>query len=242
MGPWQNGWSWRARALAVSLLALLSGCASHLDRALLADHNPAAHQARPDVDYCIHCPDVLEVILPHWKGEVSVGPDGRVTVEGLSVRVDGETQADATRQIAAHLGTDASAVRVRVVGFNSQQLYVHGEVVGLQRAVAYRGSETVIDLLQRVGGIAPGAAPGDIQVVRSHVADGRPPEVFHVKLEEILKRGDQSTNVSLQPFDQIYIGQSRRDCVACCLPPWLRSLFGHTPTGTVGEHVATASQ
>jgi protein involved in polysaccharide export with SLBB domain len=204
---------------------LAGGCASRLDQALLADRNPAAHLAEPQGEYRLHCPDALEIAVPGWSGELIVGADGRVRPNGIAVRVDGLTPADACRHIAAEFGVDASRVRVRVTGFNSQQLYVHSDVADMQKAVPYRGPETVVDLLQRTGGIGKGAAPGDIQVVRSHVADGHPPEVFHVELEAILVRGDQSSNLQLEPFDQIYVGQTRRHCIACCLPPWLRMLF-----------------
>jgi protein involved in polysaccharide export with SLBB domain len=210
-------------------LAAAVGCAGHLDQALLADRNPAAHQANAEAEYCVHCPDLLQVSVPGWSGETPVGPDGRVRANrGVAVRVEGQTPGEAARHIAEELGCKPADVRVHVAGFNSQLLYVHGEVAGVQRAVSYQGPETVLDLLQRMGGIAPGAATGDIQVVRSRVAEGRAPEVFHVDLEAILRRGDQATNVRLAPFDQVYVGQTRQHCIACCLPPWLRSLFGVT--------------
>jgi polysaccharide biosynthesis/export protein len=216
--------------VAGPLLALAAGCAGRLDRALLADHNPAAHRADPETEYCVNCPDTIEVTFPGGTVEQEVGPDGCVRPGGrAAVRVEGQTAAEAARHIAAQLGVDPSGVQVRVAGFNSQRVYVHGEVAGLQRAVPYHGPETVVDLLQRMGGITPGAEPANIQVVRSRVADGRPPEVFHVDLEAILHRGDQATNVRLEPFDQIYVGQTRQHCIACCMPPWLRSLCGMTP-------------
>jgi hypothetical protein len=90
--------------------------------------------------------------------------------------------------------------------------------------VAYQGPETVLDLLQRVGGLGSGAA-GDVQIVRAHVADGGAPEVFQVDLEAILRKKDQETNVRLEPFDQVYIGQSHRCLLSSCLPPWMRPLF-----------------
>jgi protein involved in polysaccharide export with SLBB domain len=116
-------------------------------------------------------------------------------------------------------------VRVRVAEFNSQQLYLFGEVAGLQRAVAYQGPETVLDLLQRVGGITPGASLGDIEVVRTHVADGKAPEVFHVDLAAIVLKHDQHSNPRLEPFDQVYVGQSRRSSLTCSLPPWVRPVY-----------------
>jgi protein involved in polysaccharide export with SLBB domain len=207
------------------VLAVAAGCAGRLDRALLADHNPAAHLANPESAYCVHCPDVLELTVPGWSGQQAVGPDGRVYPGGTTgVRVEGQTPPEAVRHIAESLGVDPAAVRVHVAAFNSQRIYVHGEVAGLQRVLPYQGPETVLDLLQRVGGIAPGAAPSDIRVVRERVAEGRSEEVFHVNLDAILHRGEQSTNIRLEPFDQVYVGQSTKHCIACCLPPWLRSL------------------
>lgn len=113
----------------------------------------------------------------------------------------------------------------RVAEFNSQHLYLFGEVNGLQRVVPYRGPETILDLLQRAGGIAPGAALGQIRVVRPHVADGRPPEVFTVDLAAILLKHDQDTNVPLQPSDHVYVGESGKSRLAPCFPPWLRPLY-----------------
>lgn len=218
-------WSWWRRAVSGPVLALAAGCAGRLDRALLADHNPAAHLADPEAKYCVHCPDVLEVTAPGWTEQEPVGPDGRVRFgRGAGVRVEGETPPEAARQIAEALHLNPAAVQVRVAAFNSQRIYVYGEVAGLQRAVPYQGPETVLDLLQRVGGIAPGAAPGDIRVVRERVAEGRSEEVFRVDLDAILHRGEQGTNIRLEPFDQVYVGQSTQHCIACCLPPWLRSL------------------
>ena len=89
----------------------------------------------------------------------------------------------------------------------------------------YQGPETVLDLLQRVGGLSPSAAPTDVQVVRAHVADGKTPEVFHVDLAAIVVKHDQQSNVRLLPFDQVYVGQSRRSTYVPALPPWLRPLY-----------------
>jgi hypothetical protein len=107
---------------------------------------------------------------------------------------------------------------------NSPELYLFGEAAGGERAVPYQGPETVLDLLQRVGGLASGAAVGNVQVMRSHVADGTSPELFQVDLAAIVLHGDQKTNVRLEPFDQIYIGQTKRSCLKTLVPPWLQAL------------------
>jgi protein involved in polysaccharide export with SLBB domain len=129
------------------------------------------------------------------------------------------------RVLAASLKLPPEAIRVRVVEFQSQQIYLFGEVIDLPRAVPYQGPETVLDLLQRVGGITPGAAPGDVQVVRTHISEGRPPEVFHVNLRAIVANQDQRTNVRLQPYDRVHVGQTRKACLEKCVPPWLRPAY-----------------
>jgi hypothetical protein len=83
-----------------------------------------------------------------------------------------------------------------------------------------------LDLLHRAGGLPEGAAVGDITIIRPHVAEGKTPEVFHIDLAAIVLRKDLETNILLQPFDQVHIGQSRRSSFRDCLPPWLRKWVG----------------
>jgi protein involved in polysaccharide export with SLBB domain len=100
----------------------------------------------------------------------------------------------------------------------------------MQRSVDYIGPEPVLDLLHRTGGITPGAAVRDVHVIRSHIVDGRNPEVFHIDLEAILQKGDQTTNIRIEPFDQIYVGQNRpsfyEKTITPCFRPLYEALFG----------------
>jgi protein involved in polysaccharide export with SLBB domain len=219
------------------MLCLLAGCAGgrpHVDQAMKAETGGPARNQGVAARYQVRCPDVLEVSAagrPDLAGRVAVGPDGRMEVGELGrLRVEGRTVPEVAEALAAAAGVPAADVRVRVAEFNSQQVYLFGEVFGLNRAVPYQGPETVLDLLQRVGGLTAGAAPGDVHVIRSHVTDGKAPEVFHINLQAIVLQHDQSTNLRLQPFDQVYVGQTRQAVLEKCVPPWLRpayqSLFG----------------
>ncbi len=224
--------SWGFCGVLSAALGLAAGCAAdgpRLEQALMADRNPGAHGPNLDERYVVHCPDLLELDAPGRPGcggARQVGADGRIpTPDGGGLRADGRTTAEIARAAAARFGLPADQVHVRVVGYNSQQIYLFGAVAGRERSVAYQGPETVVDLLQRVGGVGPGAAVGDVQVVRSHVADGSSPELFHVDLGAILLRGDQRTNVRLEPFDEVYVGELRRSSLKGCVPPWLRPLY-----------------
>jgi protein involved in polysaccharide export with SLBB domain len=172
---------------------------------------------------------VLEVRvqgLPACSTRRPLGADGCFPLGcGKTVCVSGQTVPRIRREIARQLGVPSEQVQVRVVEFNSQQVYLVGEVEAAHQVVAYRGPETILDMLQRIG-LARGAALGDIRVVRGHVADGKVPEVFHVDLHAILLDHDQQTNIRLEPGDHIHVGERRPSRLAGCIPPWLLPLYG----------------
>jgi protein involved in polysaccharide export with SLBB domain len=222
----------RGRTWLVGLCLALGGCAAsqaQLERALRADRNPAAHVHDLEAQYRVHCPDLIEVRVagqPRRSGSRPVGPDGQIFLDpGTTVRVAGEPLPAVTAAIAQRLGVPDQAVHVRVAAHRSQSLYLFSDTHGGQKVVSYVGPETILDLLQRLGGPAPGRALGDVQVVRAHVADGKPPEVFHIDLPAVLLQHDLQTNIRLEPGDRIYIAETRGSRLACCVPPLLLPLY-----------------
>ncbi len=216
-------------------LCLLAGCAAarpqvRIEQAMKVDAGGASRGAGVADEYRARCPDVVEVAVAgraDLTRRAAVASDGRLDLGTLGrPRVEGLTPTEVAGAVASAAGMPTESVRARVVEYNSQQLYLFGEVIGLDRAVPYQGPETVLDLLRRVGGITAGAAPGDVHVIRPHVADGKAPEVFHIDLQAILLKNDSATNVRLRPFDQVYVGQAREAVLERCLPPWLRALLG----------------
>jgi polysaccharide export outer membrane protein len=214
------------------LLILLAGCTcSHaqINRALLA-HSDASEQPGnlPQV-YTVACPDVLDLRIAgrsQLSGPRVIAADGRIDLGELGrLRVEGLAVPEIARCLAQVADAPASKVRVRVTEYNSRQIYLSGQVVALQRALAYQGPETVLDLLHRAGGISPGAAPGEVYVVRSHLADSGQPEVFRVDLKAILIDHDSRTNIYLQPLDQVFVGETRPCTFEKCIPPWMRPLY-----------------
>jgi protein involved in polysaccharide export with SLBB domain len=234
------------------MLLVLSGCTAggtKIDQKIMAEKASATSTVSPIESYLVGFPDVLEIDTaghPELSGRCSVGTDGRIDLRVYGkVRVEGLTVSEIGRAIRARTaGIDPSAsdlkavalesrpdwqaapqVRVSVIDYQSQPLFLFGQVTGLQRTVPYQGQETVLELLKRVGGITPGAAPEDVYVVRAHIADGQRPEVFHVDLDAILSKQDQSSNIRLLPFDQVYVGESRYARFLKCIPPCLRPVF-----------------
>ncbi len=123
------------------------------------------------------------------------------------------------------LGESADDLAVRVTAFRSQYLFLAGQVIGGQRTVPYQGQETVLDLLQRVGGVTPAAEVRDLYVVRTHLDKNQRPEAFHVDLAAIVLKHDERTNIRLLPFDQVHVGESRQSQLEKTFPPWLRPIY-----------------
>ena len=212
MKPGQGWLTWWLRC-SVVLTSSLVGCAGlrpGMDKNLMADKGVNNRNVGVLENYTFACPDVVEITIarqPHFVA--AIGPDGCVNLGNLGQpRIEGQTPAQAARQIASHLHLPRDQVQVRVAEFRSQYLFLFGEINGLQRSVPYQGQETVLDLLQRVGGLTAGAAPEDVYVIRSRIADGQRPEIFRVDLNAIVLKQDYRTNLRLQPFDQIHVGET----------------------------------
>jgi protein involved in polysaccharide export with SLBB domain len=217
------------RGLAIGLL-LLAGCRAHVQKALLNERPTPGHHQEVAANYQVGCPDVIRInlaSLPFSRSyRQAVTPDGRVDLGPLGQpRVEGKTTAEIAVEVARLARVPPANVTVGIVEYKSKQVYIFGQVTGLQRAVAFQGPETVLDLLQRAGGLSAGAEVDEVYVVRSNVAEGGRPEVFNVELKDIVIKNDQRSNVRLEPFDQVYVGETRRSRLQKTVPPWLRPIF-----------------
>jgi protein involved in polysaccharide export with SLBB domain len=211
---------------------MLVGCrstSSAVDRNLMADRGQTRRNVGVAERYTVVCPDVLDIVIdnhPELSGPHPIGIDGRIDLDPLGRPcVEGQSVEEIALAIADMTSVTAAQVQVRVADYRSHCIFLFGEVMGSQRAVAYQGQETVLDLLHRTGGITTGAAPENVYVVRLHVLDGGRPEVFHVDLRAIVLRHDDRTNLRLKPFDQVHVGETRRAGLEKCIPPWLRPLY-----------------
>jgi protein involved in polysaccharide export with SLBB domain len=200
-----------------------------VEKHLMSDRDVTTRNRGVADNYQVGCPDILAIEVAGrsiLKTRQMVGVDGRVDLgDHGKPRVEGRTPVQIAELIAGQVGVAPGCVKVQVAEYRSQQLFLFGQVVGWQRSVAYRGQETVADLLQRVGAITPGAGPQDVYVVRAHIAEGDRPEVFHVDLQAIVVNHDQKTNLRLLPNDQVYVGETRQARVERIIPPWFRPLY-----------------
>jgi polysaccharide export outer membrane protein len=83
-----------------------------------------------------------------------------------------------------------------------EQIRVVGEAAKPQ-VLAYRRNLTVLDVMIAVGGLTDFADGNAARIFR--VADGK---LYSVRLRDLVKRGDITANVEMQPGDILIIPQS----------------------------------
>src|SRR5262249_46739404 len=151
---------------------------------------------------------------PNLSSRYAVDPDGTITLDIGRISVEGRTAESVAAKIAATVGQPADGVHVAVAEFKSRVIFLFGPGAGAERAVPFQGSESVSEFLRRTGGLAAQGNSDEVHVVRPQVAAGRRPEVFDVDLAAILIKGDTSSDIALQAYDQVYVGATRRSVYA----------------------------
>jgi polysaccharide export outer membrane protein len=189
------------------LAALLAGCAG------TGSYPPApATVDAPDLRYKIGPLDTLNVVVwrnPELSMVLTVRPDGRISTPLVEdTLAAGRTPAELARDIERSLGKFIRdpVVTVVVTGFQgvfSEQIRIVGEAARPQ-AVPYRQNMTILDVMIQVGGLTDFADGNSAVLVRGSEAGKQ----FHVRLKDLLKRGDISANVAVKPGDIIIVPQS----------------------------------
>ncbi|CAN5640453.1 hypothetical protein BH11PLA2_BH11PLA2_15600 [soil metagenome] len=180
--------------------------------------------------YRIGCPDVLVVCFtdrPQFDVLASVDVDGRVYLPGIGKpRLEGLTTEEARSVIARTADVTAESVTVRVSQPKASRVFISGPDNRRTRMLTYGGPEPVLDFLKRTGAIPPRSSQlNRVYVLRSNVAEGTPPRLFHVDVEAAVLDNDPATNVPLLPGDHVYIGETRRSSFSRLLPDWLKPLY-----------------
>lgn len=171
----------------------------------------APAQDKPISGYRVGPGDKLEISVwnhPELTKEIRVRPDGMI---GLPVV--GEIQAagvspEALRQdITARLRSNLKnpIVSVSVLDYKSKKVLVLGSVKtpGLYQ---YEGGMTVFDAVALSGGYNRHAELQSVLVVREPYEPR--PEFHVVNLHKVIKEGDRSLNIVLQPQDIVYVPQN----------------------------------
>jgi polysaccharide export outer membrane protein len=203
-------------ALGASALAL-GGCASGSGSAgaSLPTASFAGTGDQVSDEYIIGALDELTIFVwrnPELGAKVQVRPDGRITTPLI-------TDMTAVGKTPAQLSTDIKAVLVKYIedplvsvmvdkfqGTFSQQIRIVG-ATEKPASLPYRANMTLLDAMIEVGGLSELAAGDRARLVRQDRATGAQKE-YDLKISRLIKKGDTSANVRLEPGDVIIIPES----------------------------------
>ncbi len=164
-------------------------------------------------EYRIGPGDTLDVFVwrnPELSVSVPVRPDGKIStplIEDMTATEKTPTELARDIENALKNYVQQPVVTVMVTGFvgpYSRQIRVIGEAANPQ-ALPYSDNMSLLDVMIGVGGLTKFAAGNRAVVVRK--VDGKSQE-FGVRIDRLLKDGDVSANVTMQPGDVLIIPQS----------------------------------
>lgn len=198
---------------AIALLAAsLSACSGHV-WPTTRPVAPAAKVAASDWTYRVGPLDTLNIFVwrnPELSQTVTVRPDGKFSTPLVKELVaSGKTPVELARELEKALADYVRdpLVTVTVGGFSGEyddQVRVVGEAVK-PAATPWRRNMTVLDLLIQVGGLTEFASGNRAVLVRNSA--GKTAE-FGVRLDDLVRNGDISANVPLQPGDVLIIPEA----------------------------------
>jgi polysaccharide export outer membrane protein len=153
--------------------------------------------------FVYRAPELSESNLP-------VRPDGRISVPLIEdVAAAGKTPTQLAREIEGRLKQYVKDPSVTVivrsfVGPFSRQIRVIGEATE-PMAIPYREHMTVLDVMIATKGLTKYAAGNSAVIVRR---EGGQQKTIKVHLSDLIKDGDISQNVEMQPGDTLIIPQT----------------------------------
>jgi len=194
-------------ALTISALTLC-GCSS-FGTPKVADESltPPMH------DYRIGPGDNLNIIVwrnPEVSMEVPVRPDGKISTPLVEdIPASGKTATELARDIEGSLAKfiQQPVVTVIVTGFvgsYSEQIRVIGQAAKPQ-ALPYRQEMSLLDVLIAVGGVTEFASGNNASIIRT--VSGQQKKL-PVRLDDLIKEGDISANMTMRPGDILVIPES----------------------------------
>jgi polysaccharide export outer membrane protein len=199
---------WLTALSALLLTVIFSGCSSNPVTSAVSNASPNPHR-----DYLIGPGDSVNIVVwrnPEVSMSVPVRPDGKITTPLVEDLVAiGKTSTELARDIEKALEKFIQQPVVTVivtsfVGPYQEQIRVIGQAAKPQ-ALSYRQGMSLMDVLIAVGGITEFASGNKANIIRT--VDGKQ-QKLNVKLDDLIKDGDISANIPVQPGDVLVIPQS----------------------------------
>ena len=201
--------------LTGALSAALTGCLGNGGRPELPSASFVTQREGPGEEYVIGPLDQLQIFVwrnPELSAKVQVRPDGRITTPLISdMPAVGKTPSMLADDMKIALGQFIKDPIVSVIvenfsGTFSQQVRVVG-ATEKPASIPYRANMTLLDAMISVGGLSEFAAGNKARLIRFDKSTGRQRE-YALRINKLLKDGDSTANVRLEPGDVIIIPES----------------------------------
>jgi polysaccharide biosynthesis/export protein len=207
---------------AACVAAMVSGCSSDAGTppvvppavARSADNAKPNGAATTD-QYIIGPGDSLSVFVYRnpdlSEPGVSVRPDGRISVPLIEdITASGRTPTQLARNIEQRLKQYVQDPNVTVIvrsfiGPSDRQVKVIGEATD-PSAIPYREHMTLLDVMIATKGLTKYAAGNRAEIIRLE-PDGKQATI-KVRLSDLIKDGDISQNIEMEPGDTLIIPQT----------------------------------
>jgi len=193
--------------MSLALSLAVAGCATTNHQ---QDAPPSSAGAAVDA-YQIGVDDMVQVSVwrnPELGITAPVRPDGKITVPlAGDVVAGGRTPQEVASDIQSKLAAYVQQPQVSVIltELKSHEYLSRVRVTGAVKqpvSIPYRQGMTVLDAVLAAGGVNEFAAPSRSGLYRKN---GEGTKSYEVNLEQILNRGDLSTNFSVAPGDVITV-------------------------------------
>ena len=201
-----------AKVSSLLCLLVIAGCGTG-GKGQLPSAQFVSSNEGPGPQYIVGPLDTLQIFVwthPELSSPVTVRPDGRFSVPLIDdIAATGKTPTQLARDIEEQLDQyiQRPIVTVIVNGFQgpfAQQVRVVGSAAA-PAAIPYRSNMTLLDVMIAVGGTTEFAAGNSSTLAR--VENGNQSE-YTIRLDDLLKDGDVTANVEIQPGDVIIIPES----------------------------------
>lgn len=196
--------------LVISLAAVLVGCENFAN--FNSGEVPQAPPANVETEiYTIGIGDMLTISV--WGNadlslSVPVRPDGYISLPLVGdILANGKDAETLSAQVAEELSTQLRNPQVTVIvsQVNSVQYTLRIRITGAvnaPRSLPYARGMSVLDAILEAGGVNEVASANRAKLYRK-VNDSL--EEYELRLDDILLRGDLSTNYQMQPGDVITV-------------------------------------
>lgn len=198
--------------LISALVLPIAGCGPAIKAAPPASSPASPADPVTDAEYRISVGDQLDIKFfynPELNEQVIVRPDGRISLQLIpEVVVSNMTPAALTKQLTESYAKDLKQPQVTVIvrGFGSQRVFVDGEV-GKPGMIPILGEMTALQAISQAGGMKATAREAEVIIIRRGAPNK--PVAFAVNLKKAREGTDLAQDISLAPFDIIYVPRSR---------------------------------